>query len=550
MFNLKKAQQNTDTALASPEMGSGGQFPPSTDQMGGFGQDQENQVPDFQSSDELRDWLDGLAQTDGEHASDKAIEQLQSLPGLNTKDLQMDSETGEQIDPLEMIKGGIARFFDPEMQNNPQAKEKKLQIAEKIFSVISGKDDSSEESVATIQQNVPVNIANTVTNSNLELKKAAQESVNRVITKRSNAKAFNLKTAQHKTLNNVIVLGPDGAGSGDHIDAFTGMLINDWHLIERNKGWGFKVDDKLNIDWESYWRSNIMDKFYRPYKDAEGNWVGGYLEGRFETDRNTVPYNNYQLKPGEKRRPYLPQYGLIEARLEDARDQMNKDRDYSPADKGKVFNWKEASTNSSKKKVTKIAFLPPLTDKPKNAKDPFNPKTDVWGDKIHSAEPSHLCPKCGEVAHNPCENCGMKTQDSIKQFAPDKPGKQTQDQFATHNTAIPVGSPRPAIPVQASASKKMNDIFFDGNNFVVYANSQKYKFADYYKAKEFKITDTNQPQLSEPKQPMVPPFKRQEVDNQNADTLKDEDILAGAHKLEDQELLERANAARSLGIDG
>jgi len=163
------------------------------------------------------------------------------------------------------------------------------------------------------------------------IKKLAESTANK-----HKAKVFNLKkTAQHKTMDNAILWGPGQS----QIDPFLKQPVSDWHIVERNKGFGLVVDDVWNIDYETIWRNNIMDKYSRPYKDKEGNWVGGYLNKRFEIDRNIPPENNMQLKPGQTRKPILPEYGNTESRLQSARAAGDIE---GAIDKSKPFNWKEA----------------------------------------------------------------------------------------------------------------------------------------------------------------------------------------------------------------
>ena len=88
-----------------------------------------------------------------------------------------------------------------------------------------------------------------------------------------------------------------------------------------------------------------MDKYSRPYKDKKGNWVGGYIQKRFEVDKNIPEITNMQLKPGERRKPIMPQYGNTESRLQDARSKGNI---AGSLNNDKPFNWKEAQ---SKKKI-------------------------------------------------------------------------------------------------------------------------------------------------------------------------------------------------------
>jgi len=168
------------------------------------------------------------------------------------------------------------------------------------------------------------------------IKKIAQTTA-----KKYKAKVFNLKkTAQHKSLDNAILYGPGET----RIDPFLHQPVSDWHIVERNKGFGLVVDDIWNIDYETIWRENIMDKYSRPYKDKEGNWVGGYLNKRFEIDRNIPEANNMQLKPGQLRKPILPEYGNTESRLQAARSKGDIE---GAIDTSKPFNWKEASKKKS-----------------------------------------------------------------------------------------------------------------------------------------------------------------------------------------------------------
>ncbi len=87
-----------------------------------------------------------------------------------------------------------------------------------------------------------------------------------------------------------------------------------------------------------------MDKYSRPYKDADGNWVGGYIQKRFEVDKNIPENTNLQLKPGQLRRPVVPEHGTMESRLQAAR---SKGDIAGAVDTSKPFNWK---TVQAKKK--------------------------------------------------------------------------------------------------------------------------------------------------------------------------------------------------------
>ena len=234
---------------------------------------------------------------------------------------------------------------------------------------------------------VEKHIASFVQNVNDQIKKEAQKVA------KTNYKAFNLKTAQAKSIENTILWGPDEK----RWDAFAKQPVSDWNIVERNKGFGGFVGDVANFDWEAFWRGNIMDKYSRPYRDSKtGEWIGGYLQKRFEVDKRIPEGNNYQLKPGERRKPRLPQYGLTEARMEDMRSKPEYKAEHGPTTSGSPTNWNLAS---SKKKKYKVAEGKP--------RDPFDFDTALKfpGDKKQNpASQVCTCPVCGAMG-SPGKTC-------------------------------------------------------------------------------------------------------------------------------------------------
>jgi hypothetical protein len=171
------------------------------------------------------------------------------------------------------------------------------------------------------------------------IKKLAYEHVNK---KESNGK-FNLKkTAQEKSIQNVVMYGPNQM----RVDPFYRHgPVSDWHIMERNKGFGQDIGGIWDIDFETLWRTHIMDKYSRPYRDDDGKWVGGYINKRFEVDSNIPETSNYQMKPGQRRRPILPEYGNTESRLQAARSTgkvVGSKGDKEP------FNWSKSRAGEKK----------------------------------------------------------------------------------------------------------------------------------------------------------------------------------------------------------
>jgi hypothetical protein len=299
-YNLKKARKK----FAEEDF----MIDPSTnvfmeDYSDEFGQDEfgqnefedNNIKPPFTTIEDFRKWLDATDTTE-------VIQQMVTPEGDHLKEAveqyYVSSDEGE--------KGQIAAqiFSDPSF---PLREEQGIMVQQKSFGEVEK-----------------------------AIKKIAQDTA-----KKHKTKVFNLsKTAQHKTIDNAILWGPNQS----RIDPFLKQPVSDWHIVERNKGFGLVVDDVWNIDYETIWRENIMDKYSRPYKDKDGNWVGGYLNKRFEIDAQVPEENKLQLKPGQIRRPILPEYGNTESRLQAAR---SKGDIAGANDKTEPFNWKNAQ---SKKK--------------------------------------------------------------------------------------------------------------------------------------------------------------------------------------------------------
>jgi len=308
VFNYKEAQLAADPLAQIPPMEDAG--------LGGV--EDMGQVDDFgpfENASELLEKLEGMGRAESENKLLSYVSDPQAQE-MTRKTMEIVFEYGlnsqEQLEEISQVWDFL-----------PDA----IKIENEQMTSIEGEYvNNQEQTMANLE-----NINKMVKASNDEIIKLAQA---------GKPKSFNFqKQAQHKTNENVILWGPE---SRNNVDPFTGEPTSDWHVLERNKGWGFRIGDRWDIDFEAFWRGNIMDKYSRPYRDGEGNWVGGYIEKRFEVDRWQPEENTYMLKPGEKRKARPAELGNMEARLEAYRG--NED---------KVFNWKEASS----KKNTKISDM-------------------------------------------------------------------------------------------------------------------------------------------------------------------------------------------------
>jgi hypothetical protein len=92
----------------------------------------------------------------------------------------------------------------------------------------------------------------------------------------------------------------------------------------------FDEDPHHIYSGESIWRTYVMDKFYRDYKDNDGKVVGGYINDRFHVfptagtpanpDAPRDGGNQMELADGERTRKPRPHQYSTERRLEEARD--------------------------------------------------------------------------------------------------------------------------------------------------------------------------------------------------------------------------------------
>ena len=274
----------------------------------------------------------GLDQTESDFGPfENAADLLEKLKGMDRSDAEnkllsyISDQQGQ-----ETARKAMEIVFEHDLNSQEQ-----LEVMSQVWDYLPDAVKTDTEQLTSIEGEYVNNQGQTM--ANLENIKKIVEASNEEVRKMAQSekpKSFNFKKqAQHKSYENVILWGPE---SRNEVDPFTGQPTSDWHVFERNKGWNWRIGDRWDIDFEAFWRGNVMDKYSRPYRDKDGNWVGGYIEKRFEVDRWQPEENTYMLKPGEKRKPRPAELGNMEARMEAYRG--NKDQ---------VFNWKEAS---SKKK--------------------------------------------------------------------------------------------------------------------------------------------------------------------------------------------------------
>jgi len=325
-FNLKKAQQ-----IMAPMEGLEApmdDFEAPTDYIEEPGMEQEGMevsLADLQLSsvdafiDEFLDVLDYVT---------ARSQVLENVP----------TEMGSSLDEI------LKTYYETDWDLVDDPRTKQIEMVLPVWEHLnpSVKADTAQSGVV---EDAPYKVLSFINDVTVSIKKLAEND-----SKKNRNSTFNLKKqAQAKTTENVLMYGPDEK----RFDPFLRQPISDWHITERNKGFGLVVDDVWNIDWEAVWRGTIMDKYSRPYRNTKtGEWIGGYIQKRFEVDKWVPEGNNLQLLPGQKRRAYLPEQGNMEARLEAMREKEGEARGHSPTTDGDTFNWNKPF-NSKKAQANK-----------------------------------------------------------------------------------------------------------------------------------------------------------------------------------------------------
>ena len=325
VFNLSKKSQ-TDQNLMSPPFD---QDITGLQQASGNEGDLPDQAVDFDFND-----IDQLKQLlDAEYEKSKNTDNHEFINEFKKEIIKKVPDTMQGT-----VEGALQRFFET-------GEEEKLRRMDLLVEIGKGfgLEDGGEETVKAPYTKASIEKAVKEANEiikNFAKKAAASSSV-------KTAKAYNLQKqaqAHGVAFTEFINYGPDDKRVLPYSN--TGYVGSDWHVWLRARDHNFIFDDKA-IDFETFWRGNVMDKYSRPYRNEKGEYVGGYINKRFEVDRNIPEGNNLQLLPGQKRRPYMPEFATFEARLTAARKDHAKDRGYSPTETEyeptNLYNWKVAN---------------------------------------------------------------------------------------------------------------------------------------------------------------------------------------------------------------
>jgi len=338
-------------------------------------------------------------------------QELQALLEQSSQDPNIVNQIVEAspADAQDLVKDSLQRFFEP-----GDAADKTILAAE-IFKAIHGRGQGEEQVEGTYTSDITqASVENVINNVNKAIKVFAKH----IASMKKTSKSYNLKKQAQQfnggSYTDFINYGPDEKRVLPYSN--TGIVGNDWHVWLRGRDHNFIFDDHA-VDFDTFWRGNIMDKYSQPYRNNKGEWVGGYLNKRFETDHNIPEGNNLQLLPGQRRRPYLPEFASMEARMEASRSKFAEDRGYDPSDTdSKAYNWKEAGT------VKKKVISQGLGEIPKIA--PLDKPKPLGGEKQCA-----VCLSDNKATATACVNCGASLQGIPSKIKPpqrDQKGPQNQ----------------------------------------------------------------------------------------------------------------------------
>lgn len=214
---------------------------------------------------------------------------------------------------------------------------------------------------------------------------------------------------------------------------------------------GLPIDDHQILCAEAIWRQSVMDKFSRDYKDQDGNYVGGYLNKRFEIERSTHEHP-YQLKPGTRHAPINEDAWSPEKRLQEMRRAEASDREYSdtPGDPKDIYSWDPYEFHGTTESPQLYEKKRDSIAKNSGAKKPVK-TANIVGSK---------CSACGadnQAGARQCVNCG-----GMKLVPKDKMDYQNQSGVIEKNDDLV----RPNA--QASSVRKACGVYYvtvAGRNF-------------------------------------------------------------------------------------
>ena len=237
----------------------------------------------------------------------------------------------------QQTSGRFEEVWKPETWNNMEDPQERGSFLGAVYKQLPQEmrvqDMTSQDSgnINVKQETAKVPSATAAVNAaNAAIKKLAEQHAS----KHKVSGPFNLKTAQ-RVAQPFLLFGPEST----QVIPSVNQVGNGWHVEQRNKAWGLRETEFTGVDFEQVWRNFVMDKYTPALPNEDGELVGGYINNRFEVDKNIPEWNDMHLRPGQKRKP--ARATLLEGKLEEARG-------------GKAFNWVKANSNS----LSKIAQKP------------------------------------------------------------------------------------------------------------------------------------------------------------------------------------------------
>ena len=265
---------------------------------------------------------------------------------------------------------------------------------------------------------------------------------------------------------------------------------------------GIVIDDNKTICGEALWRANVADKFSREYVDKDGNIVGGYLNKRFEIDRNVPEENKMRLKPGETRKPRPAAWGTTESRMQDMRNKEGQKRGYSPTNTGEPFDWQ---TDVDQNNVNQ-------DQETRNQREEAMGHQLVQYTKRDQGENNPKMPKTAQVKDEKSKD--IKTAFNLKKH------KTSSENIVT--AQIPESKISNDLETYRTLSGEIGKANTDEELQKVSNESGNVELPNYFQEKLIKLMDEKRKQLLHSENMMTDPIKRVAKAKENVKSDKDE----------------------------
>lgn len=214
-----------------------------------------------------------------------------------------------------MFEEALQDFYqqDEDSENSADIADRAFQIYSDVIAPSVVPVDAVEKAAASLDRIVEAS------DEQISLLAERFSKITKTVKTASKKNVFNLtKQASHGNMENIILFGPGQTRPSPFIRDVESNIS----ALERNKNNQFFFGGIYDIDFETLWRGNVMDKYYRPFDGAHGLSGGGYIEDRFEVNKVVPVGNDLRVPTDGSPRPFIPEFSSLESRMAAARGDL------------------------------------------------------------------------------------------------------------------------------------------------------------------------------------------------------------------------------------